>query len=199
MQRRKDKEKEDRPYLLGVVQGGEYLDLRKYCTKELVKIGFDGLGYGGWPMKETGGFNFDVPRVIAENSPKDYLLYGLGVGKPDDIVKCFDLGFYIYDCVLPTRDARHSRLYVFNADSIEDIDVRKSNFYSFLDPSKQIYSSDLEPISDACDCLLCKRYSRSYLNHLFKTDETTSLRLATIHNLRFYSLLMEKLQKELGK
>ncbi len=189
--------KEDRPYLLGVVQGGEYLDLREYCTKELVKIGFDGLGYGGWPMKENGEFNFDVPRIIAENTPEEYFLYGLGVGKPDDIVKCFDLGFYIYDCVLPTRDARHSRLYVFNAESIENIDVRKDNFYSFLDPSKQVYSDDLEPVSKACDCLLCKKYSRSYLNYLFKTDETTSLRLATIHNLRFYSLLMEKLQKEL--
>jgi len=195
-EREKIKEK-DRPYLLGVVQGGEFLDLRKYCTKELVKIGFDGLGYGGWPIKENGEFNFDVPRVIAENSPEDYLLYGLGVGKPHEIVKCFDLGFYIYDCVLPTRDARHSRLYVYNANSIEGIDIRKENFYSFFDPGKQKYYHDTEPVSKACDCLLCKRYSRSYLSHLFRTDETTSLRLATIHNLRFYSLLMEKLQREL--
>ncbi len=186
---------EERPYILGVVQGGEYLDLREYCTKELVKIGFDGLGYGGWPMKENGDFNFDVPRVIAENSPEDYLLYGLGVGKPEDIVKCFDLGFYIYDCVLPTRDARHSRLYVYNANSINDINIRDEKFYSFFDPSKQKYQNDTEPVSKACDCLLCKRYSRAYLHHLFKTDETTSLRLATIHNLRFYSLLMEKIRE----
>ena len=188
---------EKRPYLLGVVQGGEYLDLREYCTKELVKIGFDGLGYGGWPIKENGEFDFDVPRVIAENSPEDYFLYGLGVGKPHEIVKCFDLGFFIFDCVLPTRDARHSRLYVFNADSIEDIDIRKDNFYSYFDPSKQKYYHDTDSVSKACDCLLCRRYSRSYLSHLFRTDETTSLRLATIHNLRFYSLLMEKLQKEI--
>ncbi len=189
--------KEDRPYLLGVVQGGEYLDLREYCTKELVKIGFDGLGYGGWPIKENGDFNFDVPRVIAENSPEDYLLYGLGVGKPDEIVKCFDLGFYIYDCVLPTRDARHSRLYVYNANTINDINIREDNFYSFFDPCKQKYYHDTEPVSKACDCLLCKNYSRAYLHHLFKNDETTALRLATIHNLRFYSLLMERLGGEL--
>jgi len=189
--------KEDRPYLLGVVQGGEYLDLREYCTKELVKIGFDGLGYGGWPIKENGDFNFDVPRVIAENSPEDYLLYGLGVGKPDEIVKCFDLGFYIYDCVLPTRDARHSRLYVYNANTINDINIREDNFYSFFDPCKQKYYQDTEPVSKSCDCLLCKNYSRAYLHHLFKNDETTSLRLATIHNLRFYSMLMERLSKEI--
>ena len=189
--------KEDRPYLLGVVQGGEYLDLREYCTKELVKIGFDGLGYGGWPIKESGEFNFDVPRVIAENSPEDYLLYGLGVGKPDEIVKCFDLGFYIFDCVLPTRDARHSRLYVYNANTINDINIRDKNFYSFFDPSKQKYYHDTEPVSKACDCLLCTRYTRSYLHHLFKNNETTALRLATIHNLRFYSILMDKLKKSI--
>lgn len=192
-------DEKDRPYLLGVVQGGEYLDLREYCTKELVKIGFDGLGYGGWPVKEDGKFNFDVPRVIAENSPENYLLYGLGVGKPEDIVGCFDLGFSIFDCVLPTRDARHSRLYVYNANSINDINIREDNFYSFFDPSKQKYQNDSEPVSKACDCLLCKKYSRSYLHHLFKTDETTALRLSTIHNLRFYSLLMGRLGGELGK
>ncbi|MBW6441497.1 queuine tRNA-ribosyltransferase family protein [Patescibacteria group bacterium] len=188
---------EDRPYLLGVVQGGEYLDLREYCAKELVKIGFDGFGYGGWPIKDNGDFNYDVARVIAENSPADYLLYGLGIGKPDEIVKCFDMGYYIFDCVLPTRDARHSRLYVYNANSISDINVRDDNFYSFFDPSKQKYYHDTEPVSKACDCLLCTRYTRSYLHHLFKNDETTSLRLATIHNLRFYSLLMERLGEEL--
>jgi queuine tRNA-ribosyltransferase len=189
---------EDRPYLLGVVQGGEYLDLREYCAKELVKIGFDGFGYGGWPIKDNGDFNYDVARVIAENSPKDYLLYGLGIGKPDEIVKCFDMGYYIFDCVLPTRDARHSRLYVYNANSISDINIRDDNFYSFFNPSKQKYYHDTEPLSKACDCLLCTRYTRSYLHHLFKNDETTSLRLATIHNLRFYSLLMERLGEELN-
>lgn len=187
----------ERPYLLGVVQGGDYLDLREYCTRKLVEIGFDGLGYGGWPLMDTGKFNFDVPRVIAENSPAEYMLYGLGVGKPDEIVKCFDLGFYIFDCVLPTRDARHGRLYVYEAKSIEDINIRKDAFYSYFTPDKEKYRSDLEPISRACDCLLCRKYTRSYLRHLFKIEETTAYRLSTIHNLRFYSILMEKLQGEL--
>lgn len=190
------KEKE-RPYLLGVVQGGDFLDLREYCTKKLVEIGFDGLGYGGWPIMDTGKFNFDVPRVIAENSPADYMLYGLGVGKPDEIVKCFDLGFYIFDCVLPTRDARHGRLYVFDANSMDEIDIRKEKFYSYFVPDKQKYRIDTDPVSKACDCLLCTKYSRAYLAHLFRIEDLTAYRLATIHNLRFYSILMEKLQEEL--
>jgi queuine tRNA-ribosyltransferase len=186
-----------RPYLLGVVQGGDYLDLRKECTQRLVEIGFDGLGYGGWPIMDDGRFNFDIPKVISENSPDDYLLYGLGVGKPDEIVKCFDLGFTIFDCVLPTRDARHGRLYVYEADSIEEIDIRKERFFSYFSPDKQKYYTDDEPVSKACDCLLCKKYTRAYISHLFRIEDVTAFRLATIHNLRFYSILMEKLQKEL--
>lgn len=182
-----------KPYLLGVVQGGDYLDLRKYCTEELVKIGFDGLGYGGWPINEKG-FNYDVAKVIADNSPEDYLLYGLGVGKPDEIVGCVDLGYQIFDCVLPTRDARHKRLYVYNAKTIDEIDVHAPNFYSYYVPDKEKYYSDTSPVSTACDCLLCTKYSRSYLAHLWRIKETTALRLSTIHNLRFYSILMEKLR-----
>jgi queuine tRNA-ribosyltransferase len=184
----------NRPYLIGVVQGGEDLELRKECTQRLVEIGFDGLGYGGWPMGSDGLFNYDVAKVIAENSPDDYLLYGLGIGKPHEIVALVDMGYSIFDCVLPTRDARHKRLYVYNADSIEQIDVRKPDFYSYYTPDKEKHYYSDEPISSACDCLLCKKYSRAYLAHLFRIKDTTSMRLSTIHNLRFYSTLMEKLR-----
>jgi len=184
-----------KPYLLAVVQGGEFLDLRKHCTKELVKIGFDGLGYGGWPIKKDGSFNYDVAKVIKKHTPKNYFLYGLGIGKPDEIAQLAKKGWHIFDCVLPTRDARHSRLYVYNAKSIKDIDPAKKNFYSFLNPKQAIHKNDQSPISTACDCLLCKNYSRAYLHHLFKIKDTTAQRLATIHNLRFYSLLMQKLQQ----
>lgn len=185
---------EKKPYLLGVVQGGNFLDLRKECTERLVKIGFDGLGYGGWPINNQK-FNFDVPKVIADNCPKDYLLYGLGIGKPEDIIGCYKLGWKIFDCVLPTRDARHRRLYIYNAKSIDNIDLDKKNFYKYYTPDKEIHLSDDSPISTACDCLLCTRYTKSYLAHLFKIGDMTAGRLATIHNLRFYSLLMEKLRQ----
>jgi len=191
---RKGLGKNERPYILGVTQGGKYQDLREYCTKELVKIGFDGLGYGGWPIDEKGDFDFESAKTIANNTPEDYFLYGLGVGKPEEIVKCNELGFNVFDCVLPTRDARHGRLYVYDAISMEEIDVHNPNFYKFYSPDKERYFKDDSPVSDACDCLLCKRYSKAYLAHLFRIGDFTAGRLATIHNLRFYSILMEKLR-----
>ncbi len=188
------KEKKKRPYLLGVVQGGDYMDLRRECARKLVEIGFDGLGFGGWPVLDTGKFDYKAAKVVAKETPEDYLLYGLGIGKPDEIVNLVRLGYDIFDCVLPTRDARHKRLYVYNADSIKDINVTKDGFYSYFVPDKQKYFSDKSRVSKACDCLLCTNYSKSYLSHLFRTKEISALRLSTIHNLRFYSLLMEKLK-----
>jgi queuine tRNA-ribosyltransferase len=182
-----------RPYILGVVQGGKFQDLRIYCAGELAKIGFDGFGWGGWPITEEGKFDLESAKTIAASTPENYFLYGLGVGKPDDIVACARLGYNIFDCVLPTRDARHGRLYVYNFKSIKDIDLAKSNFYSFYRPDKKEYVSDNSPVSLACDCLLCRKYSKAYLAHLFKINDFTAGRLATIHNLRFYSILMEKI------
>lgn len=190
-----------RPYLLGVVQGGDFLDLRVECAQRLAEIGFDGFGYGGWPLDENGIFNFDVARTIAQNTPKNYFLYGLGIGKPDEIVALARMGYNIFDCVLPTRDARHKRLYVYDAETIdqinlEDLPAQAGKFYSYYVPDKQKHYKDTDPVSTACDCQLCTTYSRSYLAHLFRIKDMTALRLATIHNLRFYSILMEKLRAE---
>lgn len=181
------------PYLIGVVQGGKYQDLRKYCAEELVKIGFDGLGYGGWPIDEKGRFDLRSAEIIADNAPVNYVLYGLGIGKPEDIVDLYKLGYQIFDCVLPTRDARHGRLYVYNADNINHINLNKENFYSFYVPSKQKNYLLNEPVTTTCDCLLCRNYTKAYLAHLFRINEISAMRLASIHNLRFYSILMEKL------
>lgn len=182
------------PYLIGVVQGGYYPKLRQECTQRLVDIGFDGLGYGGWPVNKDGSFDYQSADVIKKHTPNSYLLYGLGIGKPDEIKNLVIRGWHIFDCVLPSRDARHKRLYVFNADSIENININDPKFYSYYTPDKDIYYKDSRPISLACDCPLCQNYTRSYLCHLFKIGDSTAGRLATIHNLRFYSLLMEKLQ-----
>lgn len=175
-----------KPLIMGVVQGGYYQDLRKYCIEELLKIGFDGLGYGGWPMNKDNTFDLESAKTIADNTPKDYLLYGLGIGMPEDIVALHKLGYNIFDCVLPTRDARHGRAYVYKDDSYR---------YEFVDLTKGIMMQDDSKLSDVCDCLTCTRYTRSYLAHLFKTGDSTAGRLITIHNLRFYSMLMEKLRK----
>jgi queuine tRNA-ribosyltransferase len=192
------KGRKEKPLILGVVQGGDYLDLRRQCAQELVKIGFDGFGYGGWPITKEGNFNYEVAQVIVEEAPNGYLLYGLGVGKPEEVVGCVDLGYHIFDCVLPTRDARHKRLYVYNAASITEIDVHQPDFYSFYVPDKEKHFRETIPVSTACDCLLCKNYTQSYLAHLFRIKEMTAQRLATIHNLRFYAILMEKLREKNG-
>ncbi len=186
----------DKPYLIAVVQGGKYQKLREYCAKALSSISFDGYGYGGWPINEKGDFDYDSARTIVRNVEKNKIYWGLGIGKPEEVVGCYKLGYNVFDCVLPTRDARHKRLYVYTANSIDKIDVFTDNFYSFYTPDKQKYYLDQTPVSSACDCLLCSRYSKAYLSHLFRIGDISAHRLATIHNLRFYSILMEKLQLE---
>lgn len=174
-----------RPLILGVVQGGFFQDLRKYCCEELVKIGFDGFGYGGWPINDDKTFDYESAKTIADNTPKGYLLYGLGIGMPDEIVNLVKLGYTIFDCVLPTRDGRHGRAYVYKDYFLK---------YEFLDLTKGKMMDDDRPLSTLCDCLTCKRYTRSYIAHLFRVKDFTAGRLLTIHNLRFYSMLMEKLK-----
>lgn len=181
------RESKRRPYLVGVVQGGFFADLRKECALRLSEIGFDGYGYGGWPILPGGGFDYESAKIIADNTPKDSWLYGLGVGKPDEIVNLSKMGYQIFDCVLPTRDARHGRLYIADGNA---------RGFAYYTPDKERHYYDKKPVDPECDCLLCKNYSRAYLRHLFKIEDLTAVRLATIHNLRFYAKLMEKLQQE---
>ncbi len=196
-----------RPYLIGVVQGGEYEDLRLKSIKELMEIGFDGYGYGGFPMKD-GKFDEAMAKFMADNLPKDTVLYGLGIGKPDDIVKCVNLGWQIFDCVLPTRDARHGRLYVYTNEparsaystavaggSIQRINVQKDGFYEYYNPRQALHLEETGPVSSACDCELCTSLSRKEFATMWRARDEKVLRLATIHNLRFYAILMEKLRK----
>ena len=187
--------KDRRPYLVGVVQGAYFDDLRLKSIRELVKIGFDGYGYGGWPMKD-GKFDIVTAKLMADNLPKDSVLYGLGIGKPDDIVQCVKLGYQIFDCVLPTRDARHGRLYVYTAKNMDKIDVTKDNFYEYYTPRKAEHLEEKIPVSSACDCELCTTITRDTFAKMWREKDERVLRLATIHNLRFYAILMEKLRIE---
>lgn len=183
-----------RPYLIGVVQGGEYEDLRLKSIKELTEIGFDGYGYGGFPMKD-GKFDDEMAKFLSDNLPKDTVLYGLGIGKPDDIVKCVNCGWQIFDCVLPTRDARHGRLYVYTDESIDRINVQKEGFYKFYNPRQAKHLEENIPVSSACDCELCTTITRAEFATMWRARDEKVLRLATIHNLRFYAILMEKLRQ----
>lgn len=183
-----------KPKLIAVVQGGRFKKLRQACAQGLVKIGFDGLGYGGWPITSRGTFDIQTARKIAMAAPKNYLLYGLGIGKPGDIVRCVKIGYAIFDCVLPTRDARHRRLYVFRGTNPKKPNVFTKNFYSCLNLKRKKFLEEKEPPSKNCSCQLCRNYTLGYLAHLFRIKDQTAARLSTIHNLTFYSQLMKALR-----
>jgi queuine tRNA-ribosyltransferase len=187
IEKRKIKE-EDRPLIFGVIQGGEYLDLRKHCADELVKIGFDGYGFGARHIDETGKFMEEVVRETASFIPENSLRFALGIGTPEDIVKCHSYGWDMFDCVIPTREGRHGRIFLWKNNSLEN------DFYETININNGKYKDDFLPIDPECDCELCQNYTRGYLHHMFVLKEPLAMRLASIHNLKFYMDLMKKLQ-----
>jgi queuine tRNA-ribosyltransferase len=186
-----------RPLLFAVIQGGNSPELRKMCAERLLDIGFDGYGYGGWPV-DDGGNLVEAVEIVSGLIPGNFPLHGLGIGKPENIVRAYRMGFNIFDCVLPTRDARHQRLYVYN-DRLENIDLRGRDFYDYLYIQDSKFVRDSEPVEPYCDCFCCRNYSRAYIHHLMKIEEPLLNRLATIHNLRFYARLIEKLRSDAAK
>lgn len=192
LQSRKSKEKP--PLLFAVIQGGNHKDLRRQCTENLFEIGFDGYGFGGWPVDGSGEL-VEALEWVAQWVAPHFPLHGLGIGKPENVVKTFDMGFHTFDCVLPTRDARHRRMYVFKGEPGKS-ELREPGFYEYYYMQDKKYVRDTRPVDESCDCPCCKNYSRAYLYHLLKVEEPTVYRLATMHNLRFYSRLMEILKTE---
>ena len=130
--------------------------------------------------------------AVAEMLPRETPLHGLGIGKPENLVRAYDAGYRTFDCVLPTRDARHKRLYRFSQD-LGTTDLRAMGFYQTLYFDRDDAMRDSRPIEDGCDCPTCHRFSRAYLYHLHRIRDPLVLRLATMHNLRFYTRLVEKL------
>ncbi len=181
-----------RPLLFGVIQGGGSLELRKRCAGELLEIGFDGFGFGGWPLDDKGSLLSDIIAYTRELVPPELPMHALGVGHPANVVECFRLGYDLFDSAMPTRDARHGRLYRFEGAGARATLAGKWFSYVYINDEQHIKSD--QPISDVCDCLCCARYSRGYLHHLFKIDDSLFIRLATIHNLRFMAQLMKRLQ-----
>lgn len=185
----------NRPHLYAVVQGGYFKDLRKKCAEELIELGFDGYGYGGYVVDDDGNLDLDLSSYICDLLPDDKPKFALGIGKPMDIVNLAKMGWDIFDCTLPTRDARHMRLYKLE-DNIEKLnDLNSKDQLSYIYIAKEVYKKDQEPISRHCQCHTCQNYSRSYLRHLFKIKDTLAYRLATIHNLFVYSRIIDLLRK----
>ena len=181
----------NRPLIFGVVQGGNYPDLREYCTKELVKIGFDGYGFGARHIDSQGNFLEEALRTVADNIPKNSLRFALGIGTPEDIVRCAKMGWDMFDCVIPTREGRHGKLFIWKQK-----DVRKKGFYVSINIGNERYKNDFTPVDPRCDCSVCQTHTKAYLNHLFRTKDPLFLRLASKHNLNFYLKLMKILQCE---
>ena len=123
-------------------------------------------------------------KTVIENTPKDKFKYAMGVGKPEDIIVASKLGYTIFDTVLPSRNARHGTVYSFDEKGY------------ILRITSAPYSEDLRPIDSTCDCYTCKNHTRAYVHHLIRNDESTGKQLATIHNLRFYQRLVEKINNK---
>jgi queuine tRNA-ribosyltransferase len=180
------------PRLFAVIQGGDSRDLRARCSEALLEIGFDGYGYGGWPIDQDGRLVESVGHV-AEMVPKDIPSFALGIGKPENLLSAFAAGYRLFDCALPTRDARRQRLYTLERP-LAEVQPGDGRWYRYLYVGDERYARDADPVDGSCDCLCCSRYSRAYLHHLFQIGEGSAFRLATAHNLRFYTRLMEHLR-----
>lgn len=193
---------EKRPLLFAVIQGGGSRELRRRCAEALLDIGFDGFGYGGWPLDGEGNLLLDVIAYVRELVPDQFPLHGLGIGHPANVVQCAEVGYALFDSVMPTRDARRSRLYVFDMDpnqSADDQSALTGDCFSYIYIQDKKHIKAAQPVSPFCDCLCCANYSRGYLRHLFKIGDCLYQRLATIHNLRFMNQLMANLQARMGE
>ncbi len=170
----------ERQSLFGIVQGGEYTDLREYSAKETVKIGFDGYSIGGTSVGEGKDVMYKMIEDGIRYLPEDKPRYLMGVGEPFDILEGVERGIDMFDCVLPTRIARHGN--AFTRDGKMNIKNAK-------------YKDDFAPIESDCDCYACKNYTRAYIRHLITSNETFGARLLSIHNIRFLIKLTEEIRE----
>ena len=180
------------PLIFGVIQGGNSRELRQECAAALLAIGFDGYGFGGWPLDGKGNLLTEMVAYVRELVPVALPLHALGVGHPGSIAACAALGYGIFDSAMPTRDARHGRMLAFTTDATSTPWQDTWFTHVYIEDERNRKSDG--PIAPFCDCLCCTRYSLGYLHHLFKVNDTLFFRLATIHNLRFMAQLMARLQ-----
>jgi len=178
-QRSKDAHSESEAALFGIVQGGMYEELRRESAEGLQAIGFDGYAIGGLSVGEPKEDRERILNSTLPHLPADKPRYLMGVGKPIDLVEAVSAGVDMFDCVIPTRNARTGFLYTRHGV----VKIRNSK-----------YQRDLNPIDETCACYTCQNYSRSYLRHLDKCGEILSSRLNTIHNLYYYQQLMAELR-----
>ncbi|MGB0081247.1 MAG: tRNA guanosine(34) transglycosylase Tgt [Terracidiphilus sp.] len=169
--------------LFGIVQGGMYTDLRCQCAERLVEMDFDGYAIGGLSVGEPRELTMEMIAETLPLLPKDKPRYVMGVGYPDEIEQYARMGVDMMDCVLPTRAARHGLLFTSEGR---------------LNIKNKQYAEDQGPPDPACDCMVCRRYSRAYLRHLMQAGEALSGTLNSIHNLAFYLGIMRRVSDSLA-
>lgn len=168
--------------LFAIIQGGMYKDLRLKSIKELIEIDFDGYAIGGLSVGESKEEMLAVLDYLPNNMPIDKPRYLMGVGTPGDIVESVDRGIDMFDCVMPTRNARNG--YLFTSKGV--VKIRNSK-----------YKKDIRAVDEDCLCTTCQNYSRAYLHHLQKINEILGARLNTLHNLYYYQKLMQSIRKSI--
>ncbi len=166
--------------LWGINQGGTYADLRIWHMKEIAKLDLPGYAIGGLAVGEPAETMYEIIEAVEPYMPANKTRYLMGVGTPTNIIEAVARGVDFFDCVMPARNARHAKLFTWQGA----INLKNAK-----------YERDERPIDPECDCPVCRRYSRSYLRHLFKAEEMLAMRLSVMHNLYFYNHLMERIRE----
>lgn len=178
--RGKDAFKNSNQMLFGIVQGGEYPDLRRYCAEKLVEMDFDGYAVGGTSVGEPKPMMYKMVEYSTPYLPENKFRYLMGVGDPIDLIENVIRGIDLFDCVSPTRLARHGHAYT----KFGKINIKNSK-----------YKEDFTPISKDCDCYACRNFTKAYIRHLITSKETFGARLLSIHNIRYLTHLMEEIRE----
>ena len=171
-------------YQFGIIQGSVYKDLREQSANEITALDFDGYAIGGLAVGEPTKDMYELVDFTTDFMPAEKPRYLMGVGRPENILEGIARGVDMFDCVMPTRNARNAYLFTYNGY----VTIRNAN-----------YKTDFKPIDLACNCYSCRNYSRAYLHHLFKAKEVLALELATIHNLAFYLRLVRDARKKINQ
>jgi queuine tRNA-ribosyltransferase len=183
--------KTTKPLLFGIIQGSIYEDLRKESARQLLELDFDGYAIGGVAVGEPREKMQEVLEWVLPMLPENKPRYLMGLGKPEEIVHAVNSGIDMFDCVIPTRNARHGSLFIWK-DRKKSINSK--NFYKTINITNEKFKKDFSPVDKTCKCYTCQNYARAYLRHLFSVGEPLAGRLASIHNLKFYLDLMKKLR-----
>lgn len=169
-------------FLFGIIQGSVYKDLRESSAKDLIKLDFDGYAIGGLAVGEPAGDMYNITDFTTDIMPEDKPRYLMGVGRPENILESIERGVDMFDCVMPTRNARNA--YLFTSQGI--LTIRNA-----------VYKNDFTPVDKNCGCYTCSSFTRAYLRHLFIAKEILAYELATIHNLTFYLNLVREARKRI--